>query len=80
MLIAYRKTRADEVQFETAVGLAVVPIAMSVLQSGYELIHIGRNKDDECEISIADVHSAKRNRDRFLQEGAPCAPLPELHD
>jgi hypothetical protein len=78
MIVSYLNTKTGDVQSATAVALAVYPLGIALLELGYELIHIGRHKDDHCEISIADIHSAKRNRDRFLREGVPCAALPDI--
>jgi len=79
-VVHYRETKAHPVQFATAVELDVFPLGIAILERGYEIVHIQRHKDEDSNISIADIHSAKRNRDRFLREGVPCAPLPNLRD
>ena len=79
-LISYKRPDSDEQHLRSAHGMAnVFAVSMALLERGDELVGISPNRD-EYPIEVAQVLSAKANRDEFLAHGIPCMALPVLTD
>ncbi len=78
-VVISRRPITNQWQYRSASGLSVFPIGIAILERGDELIHIAHNKN-EHPITVAQIRSAKSNRDRHLREGIPCSDLPILAD
>ena len=73
-----RRQTTGEVEYHSAFGLQqVYDVALALLYRGDEVIHIAPNKG-EHPVTVADVKSAKANRDRYTREGVRYEPLPVL--
>ena len=79
-LISYRRATTGEVKVHHVFGLSeIFGFGMAYLYRGDELICISPNKG-EYPIDVAQVRSAKANRDRYIADGVRYEPLPELTD
>jgi hypothetical protein len=78
-VVISRRPKTNQWQYRNAPGLSAFPIGIAILERGDDLIHIAHNKN-EHPISVAQIRSAKSNRDRHLREGVRCSELPVLAD
>jgi hypothetical protein len=79
LIISRRQTTGD-FRYDRACGLQqVFDIGLARLYRGDELIHIAPNKG-EFPITVAQIKSAKANRDTFMKDGLRYEPLPVLED